>query len=173
MRITFASSRPALMLAASGALVAVAMPAPAAAGTQSATMGVSATVTANCTISTTPVAFGSVNTLSGANVDANGTVTVSCTAGAPWTLSADAGGGSGATMAVRRMTFGANTLNYTIHTTAGHGTVWGNGTSSTATIGGTGTGAAQSVTVYGRVFSGQTGVPAGSYSDTVNVTVTY
>jgi len=173
MQTNFYPRRPGLLLAAAGAAFASAVPDAAVAGTQSTTMGVTATVTANCTISATPVAFGSVDTLSGANVDANGTVTVSCTNGAPWTLSADAGGGSGATMAVRRMTFGANTLNYTIHTTAGHGTVWGNGTSSTATIGGTGTGAAQTVTVYGRIFSGQTGVPAGSYSDTVNVTVTY
>jgi spore coat protein U-like protein len=173
MQTIFAWSRPALLCAASGAVFAIAAPAPALAGTQTTTMSVSATVTANCTVSATPIAFGSVNTLSGSNVDANGTVTVSCTNGSPWTLSANAGGGSGATMAVRRMTAGANTLNYTIHTTAGHGTVWGDGTASTATLGNTGTGAAQTVTVYGRVFSGQTGVPAGSYSDTVNVTVTY
>ncbi|MEA3017428.1 MAG: hypothetical protein QOI38_2150 [Sphingomonadales bacterium] len=172
MHITLASSRPAQTLAAS-ALLGLAMPTTAMAGTQTTTMGVSATVTANCTVSTTAIAFGSVNTLSGSNVDANGTVSVTCTNGSAWTLSADAGGGSGATMATRRMTAGGNTLNYTIHTSAGHGTIWGDGTATTATIGNTGTGAAQTVTVYGRVFSGQTGVPAGSYSDTVNVTVTY
>ncbi|HEX8655563.1 MAG TPA: spore coat U domain-containing protein [Allosphingosinicella sp.] len=173
MQTTLASSRLAPMLAAAGALLGLAVPTTAMAGTQNATMNVSATVTANCTISTTPIAFGSVNTLSGNNVDANGTVSVTCTNGSPWTLSADAGGGSGATMATRRMTAGGNTLNYTIHTTAGHGTVWGDGTATTATIGNTGTGSAQTITVYGRVFSGQTGVPAGSYADTVNVTVTY
>ena len=47
------------------------------------------------------------------------------------------------------------------------------GTGSTATIGDTGTGSAQAVTIYGRVGSGQTSAPAGSYADTVSVTVTY
>jgi spore coat protein U-like protein len=64
-------------------------------------------------------------------------------------------------------------LNYNIYTSAARTTVWGNGTSGTATIGGTGTGTSQSVTVYGRVGSGQTSVPAGAYADTVAVTVTY
>jgi spore coat protein U-like protein len=41
------------------------------------------------------------------------------------------------------------------------------------TLGATGSGTAQAVTVYGRVFSGQTSVPTGSYSDTVAVTVSY
>lgn len=173
MPTTFFSRRQARTLCASGALLGLALPMAASAGTQSTTMGVSATVTANCTVSATPIAFGSVNTLSGSNVDGNGTVTVTCTNGSGWAISADAGGGAGATMATRRLTAGANTLNYTIHTTAGHGTVWGDGTSSTATIGNTGTGSAQTVTVYGRIFSGQNSVAAGSYSDTVNVTVTY
>jgi spore coat protein U-like protein len=71
------------------------------------------------------------------------------------------------------MTAGANLLNYNIYTTTGRTTVWGDGTAGTATLAGTGTGAAQAVTVYGRVNSGQTSVPAGSYADTVAVTVTY
>src|SRR5436190_1433424 len=68
---------------------------------------------------------------------------------------------------------GTNLLNYNIYTTSARTTVWGDGTASTATIGGTGSGSAQSVTVYGRVGSGQTSLPAGAYADTVAVTVTY
>jgi spore coat protein U-like protein len=71
------------------------------------------------------------------------------------------------------MTSGANLLNYNIYTTAARTTVWGNGTGGTAAIGGTGSGVAQAVTVYGRVGSGQTSVPAGAYADTVAVTITY
>ena len=74
--------RSAFVSAASTAL-SVAAPAAALAGTQTTNMGVSATVTANCTISTTPVAFGNVDTLAG-NHDATGSVSVSCTNGAPW-----------------------------------------------------------------------------------------
>lgn len=159
-------------LAGAGAAVSLGAPTAAVAGTQSSTLGVTATVTANCTVSTTAVAFGSVNTLSG-NTDATGSVSVTCTNGSAWSAAANAGSGTGATLASRRMSAGANTLSYTLHTDAARSSVWGDGSAGTATVSNTGTGAAQTFTVYGRVPSGQTSVPAGSYSDTVSVTITY
>ena len=158
---------------AAGAALLAAAPTAASAGTASSTMSVTATVTANCTVSTTALAFGSVNTISGSNVDSTGSLSITCTNGTAWAASAGIGSGSGASFANRKMTAGANLLNYNIYTTAARTIVWGDGTSSTATIGGTGSGNAQSVTVYGRVGSGQTSVPAGAYADTVAVTVTY
>jgi spore coat protein U-like protein len=151
----------------------LAMPGTALAGTQSTPMTVSATVTANCTITAGTVAFGNVNALSGTNYDATGTLSIACTNGSPWSATASVGGGAGATFATRRMTSGASTLNYTLYTDSGRATVWGDGTGTTGTVGGTGTGGTQSVTVYGRVPSGQTSVAAGAYSDTVTVTITY
>jgi spore coat protein U-like protein len=68
---------------------------------------------------------------------------------------------------------GGSTLNYNLFTTGAHAVVWGDGTSSTATLGNTGNGAAQTLTIYGRIPAGQTTVPAGSYADTVAVTITY
>jgi spore coat protein U-like protein len=153
-------------------LVAAAAPGTAYAETQSATMSVSATVTANCTVSTSPVAFGSVDTLGG-NHDATGSVTVNCTNGAAWSAGANQGSGTGATMANRRMTSGANTLTYRLFTDAGRTVTWGDGSTGTAAVAGTGTGSTQSFTIYGRVPSGQTTVRAGSYADTVSVTITY
>jgi hypothetical protein len=38
---------------------------------------------------------------------------------------------------------------------------------------GTGSGAAQANTIYGRVPSGQTSVPTGSYTDSVTISLTY
>jgi spore coat protein U-like protein len=70
------------------------------------------------------------------------------------------------------MTNGANTLNYSMYTTAGRTTVWGDGTLSTVTQAGTGNGTGQALTVFGRVPTGQY-VTAGSYTDTVTATVTY
>lgn len=153
-------------------LVAAAVPGAAFAETKSATLSVSATVTANCTVSTTPVAFGSIDTLGG-NHDATGSVTVNCTNGASWSAAASPGSGAGATMATRRMTSGASTLSYGLYTDAGRTLIWGDGSTGTAAVAGTGTGSAQSFTVYGRVPFGQTTVRAGSYSDTVSVTITY
>ena len=146
---------------------------PATAATVSGTLPVSATVTANCTLSTSALAFGSVNVIGGANVDNTGGLTVTCTNGTPWSASAGVGAGSGASFANRRMTAGANLLNYNLYTTTARTIVWGDGTGGTGLLSGTGNGATQNVVVYGRVGSGQTSVPAGSYADTVAVTVTY
>ena len=151
----------------------IAMPGAAQAATATSTLNVTATVTANCIVSTTALAFGNVNTLSGANVDSSGGLSITCTNGTSWSAAAGVGSGSGASFASRRMTSGANLLSYNLYTSAARTTIWGDGTASTGTFAGTGTGAAQSVTVYGRVGSGQTSVPAGAYADTVTVTVTY
>ena len=145
----------------------------ATASTATSNLSVTATVVANCTVSTTALGFGSVDTLSGSNVDGAGSLSVTCTNGTTWTAAAGVGAGTGATFVSRRLTAGANLLNYNLFTTAGRTIVWGDGTGATATLAGTGTGTVQSVSVYGRVGSGQTSVPAGSYADTVAVTVTY
>lgn len=156
-----------------GLVAAAVATSPAQAGTQSSSLGVSATVNANCTISTSALNFGSIDTLSASPVDGTGGVTIACTNGSSWTATANAGTGSGATLASRRMTSGSNTLTYSLYTDAARTTVWGDGTGSTGTITNTGTGTAQNVTIYGRVPASQTGVPAGAYTDTVSVTVTY
>lgn len=152
---------------------AICLPAPALAATVGGTLNTSATVTANCTVSTSALAFGNVDSTSASDVDAAGGLSITCTNGSAWTASAGVGSGSGASYADRRMTSGANLLNYNIYTSAARTVVWGDGTGSTATIGGTGSGSAQAVTVYGRVAGGQNTVPIGSYADTVAVTITY
>lgn len=158
-----------------GVAIAALLPfaAPAQAGTVSSNLSVNATVTANCTVSTSALNFGSVDTLSASAVDGSGGISVTCTSGTGWTAAADVGGGSGATFATRRMSQGANLLSYSLYTNAARTNVWGDGTGSTVTIGNTGTGAVQNVTVYGRIPGSQSSAPPGSYADTVSVTVTY
>ena len=170
---TLNSSTASVLRAAGGAAFLLAAPAAAVAGTQQTTMGVSATVTASCTISAGGVDFGAIDPQSGSADTANGNVTVSCTSGAAWTIGADAGAGSGATLSTRRMMSGANSIDYSLFTDSGYVNVWGSGSGGTALLTGTGTGSAQTLTVYGRVPAGQTSIRAGTYGDTVNVTVTY
>mgnify|MGYP003579933320 CR=1 FL=1 len=155
------------------ACVAIGVPGVATAQTASSTLNVTATVTENCTVSTSDVAFGAVNTLSGSNVDRTGRISLTCTNGPGWSAPAGIGSGSGASFASRRMSSGANLLTYNLFTDAARSSVWGDGTGSTADIDGTGTGVVQNVAIYGRVGSGQTTVPAGSYADTLAVTVTF
>ncbi len=156
-----------------GLLLAAITAAPAFAATTSTTLNVSATVTSNCTVSSSALAFGNVDPLSGSDVDSSGGITVTCTNGTAWSAAAGVGGGTGASFADRFMNSGGNLLAYNLYTDAARSSVWGDGTGSTATISDTGSGVAQAVTVYGRVASGQATVPPGAYADTVSVTVTY
>jgi spore coat protein U-like protein len=153
-------------------LCAAAFATPATAGNTNLT--VNATVSANCTVSADAVNFGPVDTLNAAAVTGTGTVTVTCTNGTGWTAAADAGEASGASFATRQMRSSAgDALDYTLYTDSGRTTVWGDGSGETATVGNTGSGSAQAFTVYGKVPGGQSSVPAGSYSDRVNVTISY
>lgn len=137
-------------------------------------VNISASVTPDCTVGTSTLAFGSASSaaIQAGNVDATGTVSVTCTNGVAYTIKLDLGGGTGASMASRKMASGGNLLNYTIYDSGTHTSVWGDGTDGSVTVAGSGSGAAQSISAYGRIFSGQTPA-AGSYTDTVNVTVSY
>ena len=74
--------------------------------------------------------------------------------------------------ALSSMKSGANTLGYQLYLDSGRTTVFGDGTASSSTKSGTGSGSAQSISVYGRVPT-LAGVVPGSYTDTVTVTITY
>jgi spore coat protein U-like protein len=143
----------------------------ARAATTTSTMAVRLTVTSSCVInSAATLNFGSHGVLV-SNVDSTSTLSVQCTSGTPYNIGLNAGLGSGATVAVRKMTNGSSTINYSLYTTVARTTVWGN-TVGTNTVAGTGNGAAQSYTVYGRVPA-QTTPAAAVYTDTITVTVTY
>jgi spore coat protein U-like protein len=160
--------------AAAASLVVAFAAAPAFAADASSSLDVNATVAANCTVSASAVAFGDVDVTSGQAVQGTGSVSVTCTSGTAWTAAADAGAGSGADLAVRKMADGANLLNYKLFIDSARTQVWGDGVEgATATFSDSGTGTAQTKTVYGLIPASQTGVPAGEYADTVQVTVSY
>ena len=141
------------------------------AATTTSTFTVQVAITASCTInSASTLNFGSQGVLT-ANVDQTSTMQVQCTNTTPYNIGLNAGTGTGATVAVRKMTSGANTVNYSLYSDSGRTTVWGN-TVGTDTVAATGNGAAQSYTVYGRVTAQTTPAPA-TYTDTITVTVTY
>lgn len=160
------------LLGVACATAMLATPAIGIAATATTTFQVTATVLSVCTVSATNLAFGNYDASSGTPNDASSTVTTTCSNTTGYTVALNAGTGSGGTVAVRRMTNGANTLDYSMYTTVGRTTVWGDGTLSTVTQAGTGNGAGQALTVFGRIPIGQY-VTAGSYTDTVTATVTY
>jgi spore coat protein U-like protein len=96
---------------------------------------------------------------------------VTCTNSTPYEVGLDAGTGTGATIAARKMTASGATINYTMYQDPARSILWGN-TVGTDAVSGTGNGSAQALTVYGRVPAQSTPAP-GAYSDTINVTVTF
>ncbi|WP_414039757.1 spore coat U domain-containing protein [Acidithiobacillus sp. M4-SHS-6] len=164
-----------------------------AASTATTTFNVTATVPAFCKVSATNLNFGNYTPGSGA-VTGNSTISVNCTKGTTFTVALNAGSSTGASFTNRNMTgTGAadpagNTattsdlLNYQLYTTAtvgSGGTIWGDGSTGTSTVAGTGAGMgtpqAVAETVYGQIPDStvnSTAVP-GAYSDTVTVTVSY
>lgn len=141
------------------------------AATATTTFPVTVTVNAACSVSATALSFTYAPT-SGNNADATNTVTVTCTNSTTYNVGLDAGTGTGATVATRIATSGSDTVNYTLYSDAARTTIWGN-TIGTNTVAGTGLGTAQNLTVFGRVFAGQTGVIPATYTDTITVTVTF
>lgn len=140
------------------------------AGSASTSLVVSATVINSCTISATPLGFGNYDALAGAATDAQASVTITCTPGAPSTIALD--NGTNASGSTRRMKdAGTNYLPYEAYQDSARTTVWGSGASSLDP------GAAPSTeprtyTVYGRIAAGQA-VPAGAYTDTLTATVNF
>lgn len=148
---------------------------PAHAGSASASMDVSASVSDNCTISAVPLAFGAYDPSSGTALDGSAQLTVQCTLDAAASIqlgqgsNADAGSTDAAPL--RRLADGSgNFLSYELDQDAAHSVVWGN-TAGTA-VDHTGTGMSAQISVYGRIASGQN-VPAGSYSDQLMATINF
>ena len=156
-----------LLKIAAGVCAAAGFASAASAGSANANLGISASIAATCTISTSAVAFGAY---AGTQVDATGTVTANCITGTAWTIGLGTGTGTGATTSSRKMTSGANTLGYQLFSDSGRTTNWGN--TAGDSVAGTGTGASQNQTVYGRIPAGS--IPAaGSYADTVVATINF
>lgn len=143
-----------------------------AAGQNSTTFNVTITINANCTIAATNLAFGPQGVLAAA-VTSTSSVTVTCTNTTPYTVGLNAGTGSGNTETSRHMfgtTAGNTTSSIAYHLyKADLTTEWGDATVA-ARVGGTGTGAAQVLTVNGSVPAQATPAP-DTYSSTVTATV--
>jgi spore coat protein U domain-containing protein, fimbrial subunit CupE1/2/3/6 len=143
---------------------------PTGALTASGSASVSATVSSNCTIGSTAINFGSPGVLT-TNKDAQGTLSIQCTANLPYAVSLN-GGTSGATdPAQRKMRFSGSDVIYGLYRDSARSLPWGS-TTGVNTLSGTGTGLTQTLNVYGRVAP-QTTSKAGTYTDTIIATVTY
>lgn len=130
-----------------------------------------------CTVTATGVSFGNYNVVNAAPTDSTGTVRVRCTllVALAGSFTVDLSTGSSGTYAQRTLHNGPSSLDYNLYTDVARTQIWGNGSGGSFRVTRNFTALLsvdQTVTVYGRIRSGQN-VPAGSYSDTIIVTVTY
>jgi spore coat protein U-like protein len=150
------------------------------AGSASANLTVQITITASCTINVATLNFGA--SVAGTALQAgatNGSTTVSttCTNSSPYAIGLD--NGANASSGQRRMKSGTNYINYNLYTDSGYANAWTTAASSTTCTTanscalGTGTGSAQTTTIYGQIPTVAVAPVPGAYSDTVSMTITY
>lgn len=152
------------------AIIAGSSAGPAWAVTATGSFNAQIIITDECKVqSSTNMDFGSDGVLD-AIINTTSSFNVQCTSGTTYTLSLDDGTGTGSTT-TRTMENGANAVNYTLWKNAARTQNWGD-TGGDIMTGLSGSGANQSYTVYGQVPT-QTTPPAGTYTDTVTITVTY
>ena len=125
---------------------------------------------ATCTVSTTSVNFGSYDVFDTSPRDSTGTITLRCNGGAKDVLIEIDGGGSPYVL-FRYMAKGTEPLYYNLYQNPNRTQLWGENGSGQF-VGDPPNNTDVTVTVYGRIPA-QQDVSAGSYSDTVTVTVQY
>ena len=129
---------------------------------------------AQCSISTTPVVFGTYDVFVPAPLDSVGAVVYRCNGGAHLIaimISSGLGGGFAPRKLFRSAT---EWLGYNLYRDPSRTVIWGNGTGGTSfyVTGSIPNNTNVSVPVYGRVDPGQD-VRAGIYGDFVSVTVNF
>jgi len=138
-----------------------------------------ANVVADCVVSASTLDFGVASIVdTRRTMRATSTISLRCTSGAQYTIALDAGTASGATVADRRMARdgGTETLAYGLYSDAARRRIWGDGSSGSETVSGTGSGThrTENHTVYGELPLEREDEPAsGHYRDTITVTVTF
>ena len=135
--------------------------------TDTATLNVTATVESACSLSGSTLDFGTY--LSGQSTpnDVTGQISfVNCSG----TLTFELDGGQSGNVSARAMTSGSGSLNYQLYRDSSRSDVFGTGSEAQQTmllVPQSGT-----IDVHGRIAAGQV-VPAGAYSDTVNITLSF
>lgn len=166
-----------LPLRVAAVMLAAGLPAAHAAtysnGTATATFTVTLTLQAACTISANALTFSSSGVLASALTQQT-TLSVTCSNSTPYNVGLDEGSVSGSTVAARLLagiTSGntSTTVSFQLFQDAAHTTIWGN-TQGTDTVAGTGSGSAQSISVYGQVPAQSTPQP-DTYRSTITATV--
>lgn len=132
---------------------------------------------ATCSVATTPVSFGTYNVFSASATTSSGTIIVKCNnqPNHQMQVVASISTGSSGTFSQRQMkkTSGSEQLNYNLYSDASRSIIWGDGSGGSSTVIAR-VSRQNSLTayVYGTIPARQN-LSAGSYSDTLIVTVVW
>jgi spore coat protein U-like protein len=129
------------------AVIAGLLPVHAWGATATTTFTVSANVVSVCVVAAQSLSFGNYSPVSGTDLDATTTVTVTCTLSTPYTVGLD--NGTNASGSQRRMALLTTFLNYHLYSDSSRTQRWGN--AGAELVSGTGNGLAQNLTAYGRI----------------------
>jgi spore coat protein U-like protein len=170
--------RTRLAMALAGLLVA--MSAVAGPSPQTGSFNVTANVANSCRITATPdLAFGAydpADTHFTAALDGQSSISVRCTKGTAATVALGQGGspaaGSTCAAPLRQMAAGTERLRYDLYRDTARTQAWGCDAASSQGFTAASSNTATTLQTYGRIPAGQD-VAAGSYADTVTVTVTF
>jgi len=123
----------------------------------------------NCRIeSVTGVTFGTYDVYSVNALDSVGSITWHCSPSAATQIALSRG--SSATFNPRTLLSATDVLNYNLYLDAARTMIWGDGTGGTLVY--TSSGGRVTVTIFGRIPTGQDVVP-GSYADTVTAVLNF
>ena len=134
-----------------------------------------------CGLTATAMAFGNYSAVLGTAVNTTATLTMTCTnntnAADTVNYSISLATGVGGGYNPRRMTAGAERLNYNIFRNNARTQIWGNGTGGTQVVTGSfnvprNQTRTRNVTAYGQIISNQD-ASQGDYVDTVTATATF
>ncbi|QJR14835.1 spore coat protein U domain-containing protein [Usitatibacter palustris] len=151
---------------------------PSVAATTSTNVGVTTTVIANCTVTSSPIAFGSYDSLAAGATTATGALQLTCSQGTTPSVAVGLGGNALATQ--RRMVNAGNYLPYNVlqpTSNAANAACTGATTDYPSVAPGFALTAAPSTAartfnLCGSIAPGVS-VPIGAYSDTVLATITF
>lgn len=132
-----------------------------------------AAVAVDCTVSADDHAFGTYDPGAGTDTDSTSSILVECLLGGAgvetsYTLALSTG--LSGTYAERTLGGPSDTLGYNLYADSARTKVWGDGSEGSTLVSNTAANATH--TVYGRIPAGQF-VTAGSYSDSITVTLTF
>lgn len=131
-------------------------------------------VFALCTVTTTPVNFGSYNPILATATDSTGTIDVFCDVRSMGVITSIGVSPNSLGFNPRQMAFGLELLNYNVYTNKQRTIIWGDGTGGTVTeSNNVPAGKTKSMTVYGRIPPGEDVPVGGPYIDTLTVTITW